>query len=199
MNLRRFAAPVAVLAVLALAGCTPPAPAPTTPAPTVTSASPTPTPTVTAVAIPANCDAIIGPALAATFASRNIVLFDSTDNQGIYPDSNPVLAQDGGSPFFCLYGSDGVDLSTFVIEAQAVETQSEHEGIVAVLGSGALTQSVNGDVVTFEQVGDEMSVGTIIHVLRVGSWLTASSTFGGTTQAAHLTGYLDQIATNLGL
>ena len=187
--------------VSGLAACTPPAPAPTeTPTPSASTASATPTPTPDPVPVfttPTTCAELIGPDLAAEFAADNIVLFDSTNGEGIYANGFTKI-QDGGDPFACLFGEDMVDLSSFQLEVQPVSSQSEHEGIVAVLGSQGFVETVDGDVVTYTQVGNEMSTQpAIIHVLRLDSWMTASANFGGQIQADRLAGYLDAVAAHL--
>ena len=199
MRIVRLALTVAVLT--ALAGCTPPAPTPVT-----TSAAPAPKPTATATAEPApapafvaptSCDELIGPDLAALFASRNIVVFDSTNGEGIYANGFEA-AQDGGDPFACLYGQDMVDLSTFQLVVQPVSSQAEHEGIVAVLGSGGFDQSINGSTVTFIDEGtDTDPLPAIIHILKPDRWLTAYSYFGGEISASRLAEYLAAVDEHL--
>jgi len=187
------------LAIAALVGCTPPVPEPTlAPSPSASSASPTPTPDpVPVFTTPTTCAELIGPELGAQFAADNIVLFDSTNGEGIYANGF-TLIQDGGDPFACLFGEDMVDLSSFQLEVQPVSSQSEHEGIIAVLGSQGFTQSLDGNTVTFTQIGNEMSTEpAIIHVLRLDSWMTASANFGGQLQADRLAGYLDAVAAHL--
>jgi hypothetical protein len=192
---------VGALALAALVGCTPPVPEPTlAPSPSASTASATPTPTPDPVPVfttPTNCAELIGPDLAAEFAADSIVLFDSTNGEGIYANGF-TLIQDGGDPFACLFGQDMVDLSSFQLEVQPVSSQGEHEGIVAVLGSQGFVQTTDGDVVTFTQVGNEMDTEpTIIHVLRLDSWMTAYAHFGGQRQADRLAGYLAQVAAHL--
>ena len=193
---------VGVCAAL-LVGCAPTVEKPASEA--TATATPTPTPTVSATpepepeagpafVAPADCAALIGPTLAADFAAKNIVLFDSTIGGGIYTgagDHGPK--QTGGTTFYCLYGQDMVDLSTFQLEAQPV-TESEHEGIIAVLDTAGLAKTVDGNVVTFTQVGDDMGTPTLIQVLRPDSWMTAWSAFGGDRQVTLLTGYLAEMA-----
>lgn len=196
---------VAVGAVVlsGLAGCTPPVPDPTlAPSPSASTATATATPTPTpdpdpVFTTPTTCAELIGPELTTEFAAENIVLFDSTNGEGIYANGFTV-AQDGGDPFACLFGEDMVDLSSFQLVVQPVTSQSEHEGIVAVLGSQGFVQSLDGNTVTFTQLGDETStVPVIIHVLRLDSWMTAYAGFGGQRQADRLTGYLDAVAAHL--
>lgn len=199
MRIVRLALTVAVLT--ALAGCTPPAPTPAT-----TSAAPAPKPTATATAEPApapafvaptSCDDLIGPDLAALFASRNIVLFDSTNGEGIYANGFTV-AQDGGDPFACLYGQDMVDLSTFQLVVQPISSQDEHEGIMAVLGSGGFDQSLNGSTVTFTDVGtDTDPLPAVIHLVKQDRWLTVFANFGGEIQASRLAEYLAAVDEHL--
>lgn len=160
-----------------------------TPTATMETAEPDPEPAFVA---PADCATLIGPTLAADFAAQNIVLFDSTNGEGIYVGGT-VPNQTGGSNFFCVFGKDMVDLSSFQLEAQPL-SQAEHEGVVATLEGAGLTKTVNGDVVTYTQVGDDMGTPSLIHVLRPDSWLTGWSAFGGPAQVALLTGYLDEVA-----
>ena len=188
-----------------LTACTP---GPSTESPTAqsptpqssTAQSPTPSPPPLPVfGMPADCAAMIGPELGTTFASSQppVVLFDSTDGEGIYSDPSREPVQSGGDPIFCLYGQDGVDLSSFQLEVQPVSSTDEHEGIVAVLSGEGFDESTDGDTVTFVRVGDEAGTGSVIHVLRQDSWFTATSTYGGPTNIPRLTGYLDQVAATL--
>lgn len=198
----RAAFVVLLAAVPVLAGCTPTEPTPSAsptaaaaPSPTVT-AEPTPEPEPVFVA-PTTCADLIGPDLAEVFASRNIVVFDSTNGEGIYANGFEP-AQDGGDPFACLYGQDMVDLSTFQLVVQPVSSQEEHEGIVAVLGSGGFDQSVDGDTVTFIDVGtDTDPLPAIIHILKPDRWLTALSYFGGEISASRLGEHLAAVDAHL--
>jgi hypothetical protein len=185
--------------VTALAACGPtvePSPTPTA------ESTPSSTPSPTAVETPAaeavftaatSCTGMLGP-LETTLIAEGYTLFSSSDGGGIYFPIEPT--QDGGDPFSCWYGKDGVDLSSFELASQAVD-QAQHEGIAAVLGGGGFTVTTDGDVVTYVQAGDEGSTPAIVHVLRPDSWLTAFSTFGGADQVTVLTGYLDQVAAQL--
>lgn len=199
MRLFRIAMTVAVVA--ALAGCTPTAPTPEAPDESV--AAPTPTETAAPPAepvfvAPENCEQLIGPELAAEFASKDIVLFDSTNGEGIYANGFEA-AQDGGDPFACLFGKDMVDLSTFQLVVQPVSSQDEHEGIMAVLGGGGFDQSLNGSTVTFSDPGNDMDpLPAIIHLVKQDRWLTAFANFGGDIQADRLAGYLAAVDANLG-
>lgn len=189
------------ICVALLVGCTPKVEQPQT-APTP-SATATPTPSAAAepepaagpaFVAPADCSALIGPTLAADFAAKNIVLFDSTIGGGIYTgvgDHAPL--QTGGATFYCLFGQDMVDLSSFQLEAQPL-SESAHEGVIAVLDTAGLVKTVDGDVVTFTQVGDDKGTPTLIQVLRPDSWMTAWSAFGGDRQVTLLTGYLNEMA-----
>lgn len=195
--------PVALMvgiSLAALVGCAPVATdVASTPSVTPSESSPAPTTEPTGApevgfTVPTSCESMVGPDLSAEFAAAGIVLFSGTGGEGAYYpiDSN----QTGGDPFSCWFGKDGVDLSSFEFAAQPVD-QAEHEGIVAVLGAGGFDETVDGDVVTWVQVGDEGSTPTIVHVLRPDSWLTAYSTFGGSDRVTLMIGYLDQVAQRL--
>ena len=193
----------AAACVVLLAGCAPGekpmAETTTSPTPSVTptasaTAAPEPEPEGPAFVAPTDCAALIGQTLAAEFAAKNIVLFDSTAGGGLYTDAGghgPL--QTGGDPFYCLYGQDMVDLSSFQLEVQPL-TESEHEGVIAVLDTAGLVKTVDGDAVTFTQVGDDRGTPTLIQVLRPNSWMTAWSAFGGDKQVTLLSGYLTQMA-----
>jgi hypothetical protein len=173
------------LAVALLAGCAPTdlsaepdeSAAPTDVA--VPTPTPTPTPTEDPARVftePSSCVALLGAALEAEFLAAGNVLFSSTDGAGIY---FPIDSeQGGGTPFSCWYGKDMVDLSTFELAAQSL-TQDAHEGTVSVLSGLGMTQTMDGDIVTFTQVGDEGSTPAIIHVLYPDGWITGYSAFGG--------------------
>lgn len=186
--------------VLALAGCGPTAPVPSS----SPSASSAPTPTASASStpeseasftVPTTCTELLGAGLESDILATGVVLFSSSDGTGLYA---PIPStQDGGDPFSCWYGKDGVDLSSFELAAQPISSTDEHEGIVAVLGAAGFTSSTDGDVVTFVQVGDEGSTPAIVHVVRPDSWLTGYSTFGGADRVADLEGYLDRMAEHL--
>ena len=199
--MRLFRIAMAVAVVAALAGCAPTAPTPE--APDETAAAPKPTETAAPPAepvfvAPENCEQLIGPELAAEFASKNIVLFDSTNGEGIYANGFEA-AQDGGDPFACLFGKDMVDLSTFQLVVQPVSSEAEHEGIVAVLGSGGFDQSLNGSTVTFTDIGtDTDPLPAIIHILKPDRWLTAYSYFGGEISASRLAEHLAAVDAHLG-
>ena len=193
---------VLLAAVPLLAGCTPteptPSASPTTAASPSSSAEPTPEPEPVFVA-PTTCAELIGPDLAAQFAADNIVVFDSSSGEGIYAGGGDrVIAQDGGDPFWCIFGKDMVDLSSFQLVAQPVSSEDEHEGIVAVLGSQNFTQSLNGSTVTFSDPGtDTDPLPAVIHQLEQDRWLTAYAGFGGDRQLETMTGYLEAMAAHL--
>jgi hypothetical protein len=197
----RTAFVVLLAAVPLLAGCAPTEPTPSA-SPTAAAASPsataesTPEPQPVFVA-PTTCADLIGPDLAAVFASRNIVVFDSTNGEGIYANGFEP-AQDGGDPFACLFGQDMVDLSTFQLVVQPVSSEAEHEGIIAVLGSQNFTQSINGSTVTFIDEGtDTDPLPAIIHILKPDRWLTAYSYFGGEISASRLGEHLAAVDEHL--
>lgn len=188
--------PLLAVALAALTGCDPVPPEPT---PTVEpSATATSTPTATAEPAPVftpatSCAGMLGP-LETEFLADGLVLFSSTDGGGIY---FPIPStQDGGDPFSCWYGKDGVDLSTIEIAAQPID-EAEHEGIVAVLDGAGFELTLDSDRATYVQVGDEGSTPAIVHVVRRDSWLTAYSAFGGPDRVAALTQYLDKVAEQL--
>ncbi len=200
MRSKLVRAVVLVSVAAALAACGPTDIAPS-PSPTIApseSGSPTPSaapaPAPDATFTPAtSCTGMLG-ALETQLIAEGNVLFSSTDGGGIY---FPIEStQDGGDPFSCWYGKDGVDLSSFELASQPVD-QAEHEGIVAVLGGLGFDVSIDGDVVTYVQVGDEGTTPAIVHVLRPDSWFTAYGAFGGSDRVTVLTSYLDQVAAQL--
>lgn len=196
---RIVVAAMGVVVVVSLASaCAPQAPDPaadetvaSTPSASPTQApAPDPEP---AFVVPVDCATLIGPVLTADFAAEGIVLFDSTAGEGIYAGGGSVPFQTGGSTLFCVYGKDMVDLSSFQLEAQPL-TQAEHEGVVASLDAAGLAKTVDGDIVTYTQVGDDMGTPSLIHVLHPDGWLTGWSAFGGPGQVTLLTRYLDEVA-----
>lgn len=174
---------------------------------TTPTSSPTPTQPIAAPApdpapvftMPSTCSELAGPDLEAVFASRNAVLFNSSNTEGIYAGTPVDTHQQGGSPFGCLWGVPNVDLNTFVISVQSLSHQA-HEGVVSILDGGGYVKSVNGDTVTYTQLGDEFgqpSGQLTIHVLRGDSWMTGWAALGGETMRGRITGYLDAVAANL--
>lgn len=194
--------PLALAAVtfaVLLAGCDPmppaPSPSPSASSETGASESPTPTPEAGGVTVPTSCTELLGADLEADILSTGVVLFSSTDGTGLYA---PIPStQDGGDPFSCWYGKDGVDLSSFEFAAQPITSTDEHEGIMAVLGAAGFTSSTDGDVVTFVQTGDEGSAPAIVHIVRPDGWFTVFSTFGGADRLAVMEGYLDRMVQHL--
>jgi hypothetical protein len=188
----------AMFAVI-LAGCGPvvatPTPSPSASSEPEASPSPTPTPEAGGFTAPTSCTELLGADLEADILATGVVLFSSTDGTGIYA---PIAStQDGGDPFSCWYGKDGVDLSSFEFAAQPITSTDEHEGIVAVLGAAGFASSTDGDVVTFVQTGDEGTTPAIVHVVRPDSWFTVFSAFGGADRLAVMQGYLDRMVEHL--
>jgi hypothetical protein len=183
-----------------LAACNPPTPTPSQSPSAVAepsaSATPTPTPTSTpepAVFVaPANCEQMLGAALIAQITSDGHELFSSSDGTGIYYPHESH--QQGG--FQCQYGQNMVDLSTFELDAQGL-TQQAHEGAISILDAGGYTKTVEGDVVTYAQVGDEMGTQTYLHVVRPDSWITGWSSFGGDTPFAKISSYVATVGQQL--
>lgn len=193
--MRRAAVLLAPVLLVLLAACDPGPAAPTgTPVPSASGSSPIATSEpVAEFTAPSSCSELLGP-LEAQFAADGLVLFSSTDGTGIYA---PIAStQEGGDPFSCWYGKDGVDLSTIEIAAQAVDEQ-QHEGIVAVLESEGFELTLDEDRATYVQVGDEGATPAIVHVLRPDSWLTGYSALGGPDRVAVLTEYLEQVGAQL--
>lgn len=179
----------------------------TSPSPTGAStatANGTPTPTVAPDPVvvftqPTTCSELAGPELQAEWASRNIVLFNSSNGEGTTTGSPVDTRQQGGNPFGCLWGIEGVDLNTFVLSTQPL-SQAAHEGVVSILDGLGYAKTVEGDVVTYTQVGSENGTPEdqlTIHVLRPDSWMTGWASLGGETSRARIAGYLDVVAARL--
>ncbi len=199
----RTAAALVTSAILlaALSACAPSGPddvtAPT-PSPTPSAAdeaSPSPTPDAPAFTVPTSCTELVSVELENQILATGAVLFSSTDGSGIYYPIDST--QDGGDPFSCWYGKDGVDLSSVEFAAQPITSTDEHEGIMAVLNSGGFDVELNGDVVTFIQVGDEGTTPAIVHIVRPDSWITGFSSFGGADRANGLRSTVELIAEHL--
>lgn len=191
-NRRVILSVVVTLAVVPLlAACHPDPPSSTsTPKPTSTpaatkTATPTPTPKAAVFVAPTDCEQLLGAALVAQITSDGHELFSSSDGSGLYYPNDPK--QQGG--FQCQYGVNYVDYSTFEIDAQAL-TQQAHEGVIATLDAGGFDKTIDGDVVTYTQVGDEGVQPLYIHVVRSDGWLTGWSSLGGEQQRGLIVGYL---------
>lgn len=145
--------------------------------------------------VPTSCTELVSVELENEILATGAVLFSSSDGSGIY---YPIAStQDGGDPFSCWYGKDGVDLSSVEFAAQPISSTDEHEGIMAVLNSGGFDVELNGDVVTFVQVGDEGTTPAIVHIVQPDSWITGYSSFGGADRANGLRATLELIAAHL--
>ena len=117
-----------------------------------------------------------GPDLEATFGSRNIELFNSSNGEGIFSGTPVDTHQQGGNPFGCLWGVQNADLNTFVISVQSL-SRAAHEGVVSILEGGGYAKTVDGDVVTYTALGSENGTPAdqlTIHVLRPDSWMTSN-------------------------
>lgn len=193
--LARTAVLAVALAAL-LAGCSPqPADPETSPSTSASSApSETPVEEPAVFVAPADCTGLLGADLEAEILGAGNVLFSGPGGIGIYP--NASVGQDGGSPIACLYGKDMVDLSTFELAAQGL-TQDAHEGVLTELQSRGMTETTDGDTVTFTQEGTEGGDPAIIHVLHPDSWITAYSTFGGAASLAKVTGWAETLETQV--
>jgi len=178
--------------VAALAGCAVVGavePEPTAEPEPAASASPTPTAAPASFTAPDTCAELVGPALDAEFSANGVDLFSGSDGTGIYTLEAP-LGQDGGDPLYCLYGQDGVDLSTFEFAAQGL-TNDAHEGVIAELATRGLDEQADGERVTFSQEGDEGSSPAIVHIVLPDGWVTVYSTFGGPDRFAEATGWAE--------
>lgn len=210
-RMKRLVVAVAVVSVagLLLSGCSPTLPvdgtATPTPHPSTVAASPSqaptpePEPAAPVYAQPTTCAELSGPDLEATFASRGIVLFNSSNGEGMFAGEPVNTHQQGGKPFGCLWGVPNADLNSLVLSAQGLSNQA-HEGVISILDGGGFEKTVDGDVVTYTQLGDETGQPTgelTIHVLRPESWITGWAPIGGETSRSRMTEYLDAVATNL--
>ncbi|GAB3133189.1 hypothetical protein [Marisediminicola antarctica] len=185
----RLASRAALVTVMvaALAGCTTAGsgePEPTTDTEPTASASPTPTTAPAAFTLPDDCSELVGPDLAAEYAANDVVLFSDSNGNGIYEQERSV-GQDGGEPLYCVYGQDGVDLSSFEFAAQAL-TNDAHEGVLAELATRGLDESADGERVIFSQEGDEGTLPAIVHIVLPDGWVTVNSTFGGPDRFAEV-------------
>ena len=186
-----------VFVALASTACTPTPPAPSAPpsaSPSApVSASPAPvsaSPAPAGFATPTSCAGMLG-ALEAQFLADGNVLFSDPTGAGIAPTA--PIGQDGGTPFACLYGMDGVDLSTFELSAQSL-TPDAHEGTLAELQTRALVQTDEQGRTVFSQEGTEGSDPAIVHLLYPEGWITVDSTFGGAARLVEITGWADAVA-----
>lgn len=188
----RLASRAALVTVIvaALAGCSPAgadepeetaAPATTTP---TASASPSPTPVPAAFTAPDNCAELVGAGLDAEYAANGVVLFSDSSGNGIYAQEDSV-GQLIGDPFYCVYGQDGVDLSSFEFAAQALTEGARAEVLTHLAGLG-LDEAADGDRVAFRQQGDEGSLPAIVHIVLADGWVTVNSTFGGPDRFAEV-------------
>ena len=197
------------LAVPLLAACGPDAPVAETLVPTIAESpsptpAPTPTPTVVAAPVlvftqPTTCSELAGPDLEAAFVSKNIELFNSSNGEGIFTGTPVDSHQQGGNPFGCLWGVQNADLNTFVLSVQSL-SHAAHEGVVSILDGGGYVKTVDGDVVTYTQLGSENGTPAdqlTIHVLRPDSWMTGWAALGGETSRVRISGYLDAVASTL--
>lgn len=189
---------VAALALSLLAACQPDSPSPSetiAAKPTVSAtptATPTPTPEPAVFVAPTNCEQMLGAALLAQITSDGHELFSSSDGTGIYYPNDSK--QQGG--FQCQFGINYVDYSTFELDAQAL-TQQAHEGVIATLDASGMAKTVEGDVVTYTQVGDEGSTQLYLHVVRPDSWITGWASLGGQKQLGVIAGYVATVAQQL--
>lgn len=185
MLLRSVAA--AALVLLALSGCTPNPEEPTVePSPSAEPEQPT-EPAVPVFVAPTSCTELLGSELEQDFLAESVLFSDSAGN-GINPGE--PIGQDGGDPFACLYGQDGVDLSTFELSAQALSNE-EHEGVIAELATRGLDEQSDGERVSFSQEGSEGGDPAILHVVYPDGWITAYSTFGGAERSAEIASWVE--------
>lgn len=212
MTIKRITLGCAAAALTAslLAGCTPETTTEASPiataAPSIQPAesgdTPSPTPIVEAALEfhqPATCSELAGPDLEAVFASRNAVLFNSSNGEGLYAGTPVDTHQQGGNPFGCLWGVPDVDLNTFVLSVQSL-SNAAHEGVMAILDGGGYDKTLDGDVVTYTAIGAETGEPAdqlTIHVLRADSWMTGWAALGGEQSRVRITEYLDAAAANL--
>lgn len=188
----RLASRAALVTVLvsALAGCAPAGePEPTTePGPTA-SASPAPTAAPASFTAPEDCAELVGPDLDAEFAANGVILFSDSNGNGIYEQEGSV-GQASGDPLYCLYGQDGVDLSSFEFAAQGLTEEAQAE-VLAELATLGLDESADGNRVIFSQEGDEGTRPAIVHVVLPDGWVTVNSTFGGPDRFADVNGWAE--------
>lgn len=188
---RALALSAALVSVaLASTACTPTPPAPSASPSASSSASASASPAPAGFATPTSCTAMLG-ALEAQFLADGNVLFSDPTGAGIAPTA--PIGQDGGTPFACLYGMDGVDFSTFELSAQSL-TPDAHEGTLAELQTRALVQADEQGRTVFSQEGTEGSDPAIVHLLYPEGWITVDSTFGGAARLAEITGWADAVA-----
>ncbi|CAN5256794.1 hypothetical protein BH09ACT3_BH09ACT3_08140 [soil metagenome] len=185
-----LAAAAGIVALTALAACTPDAPKATE----STTSAPVETPSPTAAAEPVfveptSCTTLLGAALETELLATGDVLFSAPDGSGLYPGT---VSNQAGTPFSCWYGRDLVDLSSYEIAAQPL-TQSSHEGTLAGLQSEGFTETATGDVVLFTSTGDEGTEPAVLHELHPDGWITIYSAFGGEDRLTTMKAWLDEI------
>ena len=173
-------AALVVVLIAALAGCSAADagdPEPTTEPEPTASASPAPTAAAAPFTLPGDCSALIGPDLDAEYAENGVILFSDSSGNGIYEQEGSV-GQASGDPLYCVYGQDGVDLSSFEFAAQALAEDAQ-EAVLAELAALGLDESADGNRVVFSQEGDEGTLPAIVHIVLPDGWVTVNSTFGG--------------------
>ena len=132
--------------------------------------------------VPTTCNELIGDELDLQLQALGTTLLSDSTGGGTSPTA--PIGQNGGTPFACLYGGEGVDLSTFELSAQPL-TAEQHEGVIAELATRGYLVEEEPAYTSFIQVGfDGAQNGpeldaTIGHMVYADGWITVYRTFGG--------------------
>ncbi len=192
---------VAGVLLAGLVGCAPTTPVATS-SPSESSSTPSasPTPTAPVFVQPADCAALIGPTLEAEFAGKDITLFYSSAGDGDFDGQGETIVptQDLGTPFWCLYGQQYVDGSTFEFDVQPLDAALRATVIAELDATGWPVTTVDG-VSTYSLLGTENGEydANYISVVHPDAWITARSTFGGQTSYDLLAGRLAVVTANV--
>ena len=164
----------------ALVACTPISLTPIEPP--APSSEPPEKPVAFEFVVPTTCNELIGDELDLQLKALGTTLLSDSTGGGTSPTT--PIGQNGGTPFACLYGVEGVDLSTFELSAQPL-TAEQHEGVIAELATRGYLVEEEPAYTSFIQVGFEGAQNgpeldaTIVHMVYADGWITVYRAFGG--------------------
>lgn len=180
MQVRTVIVPLAVVALLALAGCVD-APAP---APTGTSdAEPSPTPTTTAppadpvFTLPTECAQLLPASRLQEFRDHGLELLGGPGGkyQPYYADPTPEEQQGGIS---CIWGDDDVPESTVTVSVAPLDAATRGAVVDNLIAQG-LNEAALDDAISYAQLGDENSAPAVLNIIRDDSWISVIEALGG--------------------
>ncbi|CAN5514256.1 hypothetical protein BH09ACT4_BH09ACT4_21990 [soil metagenome] len=174
------AVPIALAAVLALAGCgTQPEPTPTD----ATSQAPTPSaaasqpPVARVFTMPTDCTQLLPATRQQSFADQGMSLLGGPGGKYEHYFADPTPEEQAGG-ISCIWGDEAVPGSTVTVSVAPLSIDTRGSVVDSLIAQG-LNEAVLDDGISYAQLGDENSAPAVLNIIRDDSWISVIEALGG--------------------